>query len=146
MTEHRTPEELEQRLLEDLDRLAERLVDEKFCHELYRALTDRRWRPPDARGDEHVALSWKRAEELVNELRVRRGREPMVLAQTGGEGQLDPTVAEELDRLGWSSEPLETSAHDPAHLASHEDPPQAKGDPHAERTGEVPGVRPRAGA
>jgi hypothetical protein len=146
MTEQRTPEELEQRLLEDLDQLGDRLIDEKFCRELYRGLTDRRWIPPDAHGGEHVALSFKRAEELINELRARRGRPPMVLAQTGGEGELDPTPAAELGRLGWRSEPLDTSAHDPAHLASHEDPPQAKGDPHAERTGEVPGVRPRAGA
>jgi hypothetical protein len=140
MTEQRTPEELERRLLEDLDRLGDRLTDEKFCRELYRALADRRWFPPDARGGEHVALSWKRAEELINELRVKRGRPAMVLAQTGGEGQLDRTVADELGRLGWRSELLDTSEHDPAHLASHEDPPQAKGDPHAERTGAVPGV------
>jgi hypothetical protein len=140
MTEQRTPEELEGLLLEDLDRLGDRLTDEKFCRELYRGLTERRWFPPGARAGEHVALSWKRAEELINELRVKRGRPAMVLAQTGGEGELDPTVADELGRLGWRSEPLDTSEHDPAHLASHEDPPQAKGDPHAERTGAVPGV------
>jgi hypothetical protein len=140
MTEQRTPEELEHRLVEDLDRLGDRLIDEKFCRELYRGLTDRRWFPPDAVGDEHVALSWKRAEELINELRIKRGRPAMVLAQTGGEGELDPTVAEELGRLGWRSEPLDTSDHDPGHLDSHEDPPQAKGDPHAERTGAIPGV------
>jgi hypothetical protein len=140
MTEQRTPEELERRLMEDLDRLGDRPIDEKFCRELYRGLTDRRWFPPDAVGDEHVALSWKRAEELINELRVKRGRPAMVLAQTGGEGELDPTVAEELGRLGWRSEPLDTSDHDPGHLDSHEDPPQAKGDPHAERTGAIPGV------
>ena len=140
MTEQRTPEELERRLREDLDRLGDRLIDEKFCRELYRGLTDRRWFPPDAVGDEHVALSWKRAEELINELRIKRGRPAMVLAQTGGEGELDPTVAEELGRLGWRSEPLDTSDHDPGHLDSHEDPPQAKGDPHAERTGAIPGV------
>jgi hypothetical protein len=140
MTEQRTPEELEHRLVEDLDRLGDRMIDEKFCRELYRGLTDRRWFPPDAVGDEHVALSWKRAEELINELRIKRGRPAMVLAQTGGEGELDPTVAEELGRLGWRSEPLDTSDHDPGHLDSHEDPPQAKGDPHAERTGAIPGV------
>jgi hypothetical protein len=140
MTEQRTPEELEHRLVEDLDRLGDRPIDEKFCRELYRGLTDRRWFPPDAVGDEHVALSWKRAEELINELRIKRGRPAMVLAQTGGEGELDPTVAEELGRLGWRSEPLDTSDHDPGHLDSHEDPPQAKGDPHADRTGAIPGV------
>jgi hypothetical protein len=123
MTEHRTADELLDLLRADLQRLGARFDDEKFCRELYRSVTNRalRRRGEDAGG--HLTLSWKRAEELINELRAQRGREPLVLAQTGHEGELDATVAGELERLGWESVPAPTDHFDVFHVWSPEDPP-----------------------
>jgi 5-formyltetrahydrofolate cyclo-ligase len=124
MTEHRTADELLALLRADLQRLGPRFDDEKFCRELYRGLTNRALRRRDEDdGAAHLTLSWKRAEELINELRRERGREPLVLAQTGHEGELDPTVASELERLGWESVPAPTDHFDAFHVWSPEDPP-----------------------
>ena len=114
-----------QLLQADMQRLGDRMRDEKFSTELYRALADNKW----SREGETVALSWKRAEELINAVRRGLGEKPLVLAQTGGEGTVDRSVREEFEPLGWKIEPLDTSTHDPAHLDSPEDPP--------------PGARPR---
>ena len=123
------PEMLERELLEDLATLEQRFADEEFATELYRALANNVWRKAGGPTG-HVSLSWARAEELVNELRGRVGDEPLTLAQTGGEGDVSPVVAEELGRLGWSAQPLNTSRHDPAHLAQPESPPPVE---HGER-------------
>jgi hypothetical protein len=114
-----------QLLQADMQRLGDRMRDEKFSTELYRALADNKW----SKEGETVALSWKRAEELINAVRRGLGEKPLVLAQTGGEGTVDRSVREEFEPLGWQIEPLDTSRHDPAHLDSPEDPP--------------PGARPR---
>jgi hypothetical protein len=108
-----------QLLQADMQRLGDRMRDEKFCRELYRALADNKW----TKEGESVALSWKRAEEVINAVRRGLGEEPMTLAQTGGEGQVDRTIREALEPLGWKIEPLDTSTRDPAHLDSPEDPP-----------------------
>jgi hypothetical protein len=112
-----------QLLQADMQRLEDRMRDEKFSRELYRALADNRW----TKDGETVALSWKRAEELINAVRRGLGEQPLVLAETGGEGEVDRSVREELEPLGWKIEPLDTSSHDPAHLDSPEDPPPASG-------------------
>ena len=115
---------LERELANDLATLDERFADEEFSTELYRALTNNTWSKgggPEGR----VSLSWSRAETFVNELRARQGQEPLTLAQTGGEGEISDLVAEELDRLGWSADALDTSQHDPEHLAQPESPPPA---------------------
>jgi hypothetical protein len=108
-----------QLLQADMQRLDARMRDEKFCRELYRALADNKW----SKDGEDVALSWKRAEELINAVRRGLGEEPLTLAQTGGEGTVDRTIREELEPLGWTITPLDTGSHDPAHLDSPEDPP-----------------------
>jgi hypothetical protein len=126
MTEHAP--ELEAELVRDLHTLQERFRDEKFCRELYRALADRVWHKAEGPPG-HIALSWKRIEELVNAIRDELGEPPLELDQTGGEGEVSRTVAQELGRLGWTSEPLDTSRHDPAHVSSPEDPPPAKTEP-----------------
>jgi hypothetical protein len=120
------PEVGMQLLQADMQRLGDRMRDEKFCFELYRALADNKW----TKEGESVALSWKRAEELINAVRRGLGVEPLVLAQTGGEGTVDRTIREAFEPLGWRIEPLDTSEHDPAHLDSPEDePPEARKPP-----------------
>ena len=56
-------------------------------------------------------------------MRSGHGEEPLVLAQTGNEGDVDRTIREVFEPLGWKIEPLDTGGHDPAHLDSPEDPP-----------------------
>jgi hypothetical protein len=117
-----TPEELEETLRGDLRGITDEIRRQDLWDELYRALTNRRWYRAGVDGA-HVALSWKRTEELINELRAEHGLPPVELAQTGGEGTLDETVARMLDRLGWTSQPEDTDQHDPDHLDSPEDQP-----------------------
>ena len=104
-------------LLRSLEQLGDRVADERFARDLYRALAERRW-IRDADGFS-VAVSWKRAEEIVNLLRSRVGEDDLTLAQTGGEGELTERVAEEIERLGWRTEPLDTSEAQPDHVESH---------------------------
>jgi hypothetical protein len=120
MTEN--PETLETRLAADLATLGDRFADDEFSTELYRALANTKWRR-DGGDDEGVALSWSRAEDLVNRLRQRCGRDPLELAQTGGEGERSDLVADELGRLGWRAESLDTGRHDDRHLSHPESPP-----------------------
>lgn len=119
------PAELERELADDLATLGERFLDHEFCAELYRALASRTWRK-DGGPDGHLALSWSRAEAVVNGLRAIHDREPLELAQTGGEGEVSRLVGDELARLGWSSQELNTSRHDPRHTDQPESPPPAK--------------------
>jgi hypothetical protein len=107
-----------QLLQSDLQRLEDRIRDEKFARELYRALADNRWE----KDGEVVALSWKRAEELINALRRGHDRPPLELDQTGGEGEVSNTVRAELEPFGWRITPLDTSRRDPSHLDSPADP------------------------
>ena len=107
--------DLERALVRDLDQLGERFLDERFATELYRALTNRRWRR-EGGPEGAISLSWSRAEAIVNELRQRHEREPLELAQTGGEGELSDLVEGELAALGWRSEPLNTGRRDEAHV------------------------------
>lgn len=120
-----TVEAIERELWSDLQQLEERFRDEKFCAELYRALTRNKWTKEGFDG--HVALSFSLAEELVNAMREHIGYPPLPLAQSGDEGQLDSTIEDELiRRRGWRIEPLDTSEHDPEHVAKPaESPPPA---------------------
>jgi hypothetical protein len=131
MTETTT---LERLLLDDLDVEAERAADEKFCTELYRALTRRVWRN-DRDPEGELSPSFQRAEWLVNEWRVRRGKEPLLLAQTGGEGEVDRTVEDVLGGLGWTHRPLPTDRDHPSHLGLDESAPPPD---HGERMAPVP--------
>ena len=115
----------EQELGADLRSLAARFADDESSGDLYRALANTRWRK---RGHvAAVALSWSRAEALVNEVRKQAGGEPLALAQTGGEGTVADTVAGALGEVGWSSQPLDTSEHDERHAAATESPPTPSG-------------------
>jgi hypothetical protein len=113
-------DQAEQALFDDLAKLGERLRDEKFSTELYRALAGGHL-SKDGRA---VAPSWTRAEEIVNQLRTELGYgEPLTLAQTGGEGELSDDAAEAFRQLDWEWRPRDPSEHDPAHRASDPSPP-----------------------
>src|SRR4051794_33460806 len=105
--------ELEQELARDLGTLGERLRDEEFTTELYRALTNRIWRKQGSAG--HVSLSWRRAEEIIDGVRERAGYERLALAQSGGEGEVSGAVGSELRDRGWTHAPLNTGRHDDGH-------------------------------
>jgi hypothetical protein len=128
---------LERLLLDDLDVEGERAADEKFCTELYRALTRNVWRN-DRDPEGELSPSFGRAEWLVNEWRARRGAEPLTLAQTGDEGEVSGSVEEILGRLGWSHRPLDTDRDHPAHLGLDTSPPPPD---HGERMASVPSAR-----
>lgn len=115
-------EALEQELVNDLMRLGDRFADDEFCADLYRALARNAWRK-DAGPEGRLALSFSRAEQVVNELRARHGQEPVTLAQTGGEGDVSDLAAGELGRLGWRGEAVDTSTHDPERLTHPASPP-----------------------
>src|SRR3954471_3277604 len=87
-----------QLLQADMQRLEDRMRDEKFSRELYRALADNKW----SKEGEAVALSWKRAEELINAVRRGLGEEPLVLKATGGEGTVDRSIHDAFEPLGWT--------------------------------------------
>jgi len=115
-------EALERALREDLATLDERFADEEFSSDLYRALANNVWRKDGGPGG-HVSLSWGRAEQLVNELRRTRGQNELTLAQTGGEGEVSDLIRDELGRLGWRAQPLNTGREDAQHLGQPESPP-----------------------
>jgi hypothetical protein len=122
MADEAQPEETEHRLVRDLGDLREDLHEDAFAGELYRGLANRalsREEDPQAR----ASLSWRRAEEIVNGLREREGKEPLTLAQTGGEGELSERVEHALVRRGWRSRPLDTSTHDSSHVPEPNSPP-----------------------
>jgi hypothetical protein len=117
-----TAQTIERQLMQDLRTLGDRFADEKLSTELYRALARNAWRK-QAGPEGHVALSFGRAEEIVNELRAGHGQPAIEMGQSGGEGEVSRTVETELGRLGWTAQPLNTTRHDDAHLARPASPP-----------------------
>ncbi len=101
----------ERELSADLGSLGNRFADDDSSGDLYRALANRRWRKRGKAGP--VALSWSRAERVVNDLHAEQGREPLSLAQTGGEGEVAGQVADALEALGWSSQSRHLRARRP---------------------------------
>jgi hypothetical protein len=112
-----------QLLQADLQRLDERLRDEKFATELYCALAGNRW----SKDGEEVAFSWRRAANFVNALRRGHAEPALPLYRTGCEGELDRTVLAELTPFGWRVEPVDTTSHDPAHVDDYPSPPPQAG-------------------
>src|SRR5689334_13244697 len=119
MAEHSA---LERELTHDLSVLGDMVQDESFYPELYRGLAGVRW----TRDGDHLTLSWKRAEEVVNALRAQHDRAPLELAQTGGEAEVSERVAEALGGTGWQARPP-VEGHDDAHLDSPRDAPPRGG-------------------
>ena len=117
---------LEEELRRDLEALEQRFADEQFSSDLYRALSNNVWQKRE-RPEGALALSWNRAEALVNSLREHFAQPVLTLAQTGGEGEVADVVADELGRLGWTREPLDTSRHDERHLSQPELAPATGG-------------------
>ena len=121
------PESLERELLTDLRDVAlHGFGDDEFSGDVYRALANTVWRKQDG-PEGHVSFSFKRAEEVVNELRAEQRQPPLTLAQTGGEGEVSPAVEQELSAAGWSHEPLNTSRNDDTHLERPTTPPAGQG-------------------
>jgi hypothetical protein len=112
-------QELELRLRSDLGQAADLLADDRSARDLYRSLANVAWTNDDVRGA-HLALSWRSAEDLVNDLREKAGRPALELAQTGGEGEVADTVRALLDAAGWHARPATTGANDPDHLDAPE--------------------------
>jgi len=123
--------DLADELRQDLATIEDRFAnDNEFSRDLYRALTNNTWHKEGSGG--HVALSWGKAEELVNELRARVALDTVELEQTGGEGEVAETVRTELEALGWRSRPLNPSRHDDQHVSQGEEPPsKGTGERHA---------------
>src|SRR3954447_9901684 len=119
---------IERELVHDLGVLGDLVADDSFYTELYRGLAGVSW----TRDGEHLSLSWKRAEEVVNALRAKHGHDPLELAQTGGEGEVSDRVADALGGTGWTAKPLDPSRHDGAHLDSRADAPPQGGTHRAE--------------
>jgi len=117
---------LERTLLNDLQTLHDMILsDETFDEELYQALTGTQWHRS---GDGHVSFSFKRAEEIVNAQRARKGLDPLTLNQTGGEGTVSDRIAGALRDQGWSPRPLDPDVHDDSHVdARHNAPPRGGG-------------------
>ena len=121
---------LERRLLEDLGRLGDRLADERLVGDLYRALAGCALHAPQGGG--RLALSWSRAEELLDDARSGQALARIGgLAQSGGEGELTHRASEALDELGWSARPRTTDHEDPAHVGRPESPPPRDAEPPA---------------
>jgi hypothetical protein len=117
-------ETLERMLVEDLSTLGDRLRDEhRLARDLYRALASRRLVKQGVDG--YVALSRRRAAEIVDAAREANGLPPIEgLFQSGGEGDVTPRAEQALAALGWRSLPEDTSEHDPRHVWDPESPPQ----------------------
>ena len=119
-----TANQLERILVDDLQALGERLADERLCRDLYRALAGRAL---SKRGDEgHVALSYRRAEEVLNTARQGNALPPLQgLASSGGEEEVTERAQEALDEVGWRSRPEDHGHADPQHISSAAGPPPA---------------------
>lgn len=113
-------------LLREVERVGDRVCQDWFAVELYRALAGRRWHPENADGA--VSLSWRRAEQVVDDLREAYHAPALSLTQRGGEGQLSEDVERVLREHGWVSEPMNPDEHDPGHtVAAPELPPRPNG-------------------
>jgi len=64
-------DDLERQLVHDLTGLGDRMADERFCHELYRALTNNEWTREGTVGA--IALSWNLADRLINDVHAAHG-------------------------------------------------------------------------
>jgi len=131
-------ETLERHLVNDLRTVADRLDDERTVRDLYRALATRALKPHE--GDGHLALSRKRAEDLLTAAGFESADG---LADSGGEGEVSDRARELLDGIGWVSDPENTSRNDPMHDSSPRDAPPRQ--PPAERAAGVGADRARRG-
>jgi hypothetical protein len=91
-------EALERELATDLQTLGDLIGDDAYAVELYKSLAGVPW----AHDGGHIALSWKRAETMLNELRAEHDRPKLKLARSGGEGELSARVVDALAPLGWT--------------------------------------------
>ena len=98
---------LERELVQDLDGLADRLADERFCEELCGTLSNGALSKEGHPG--HIALNWTRAADFLNGVRSNHGFAPLALLEAEERRPVTGDAAEELGRRGWSSRPLRGS-------------------------------------
>jgi hypothetical protein len=122
-------EALERTLIEDLERLGDRRAhDEKLMIDLYRALAGTSLSKHGAQG--HLILSWARAAEVVDVVRVKHGKTPLEgLEASGGEGEISQRAREALQAIGWDAQPIPHDRADPHHLSRPESPPRRRPEP-----------------
>ena len=90
--------------MEALGRLDDRLADDRLCADLYRAVTNRSLSMRAPRAEGHLALSRRRAEEIVNTVRAAHAQPPLTgLAQSGGEGELSDRAGAVLSGSAYTS-------------------------------------------
>ena len=109
-----SPDDLEAQLLRDLERLGDRLADDRLVTDLYDAIAGHALHPHGGEG--RVTPSWGRAEALLNAARQAHGAAPVEnLSPTGAEGNVSDRAHEALDEIGWDLRPRRTSAEDASH-------------------------------
>lgn len=124
-----TAESLAQTLSDQLAGLGDQWRGEGFTEEMYRALTNRVWRK-DGVPEPHVSFSWQWVDDMLKQRRAEAGEELLDLDASGGEGAVSNRAERAMSALGWSSEPLDTSRHDPYHITepAAKPPPRDQGE------------------
>jgi hypothetical protein len=114
-------EDLEAQLVRDLERLGDRLADDRLVSDLYDAIAGHALHPHG--GDGRVTPSWGRTEELLNAARRAHGDGPVEgLSPTGREGDVSDRARDALHELGWDLRPRRTSAEDASHTTRPPEP------------------------
>jgi hypothetical protein len=107
---------LEQQLVRDLERLGDRLADDRLVADLYAALAGHALHPHGGQG--RLTPSWGRAEELLNAAREAQGHRPVEnLSPTGHEGEVSGRARDALREIGWDLRPRTTGTDDAAHTS-----------------------------
>jgi len=117
---------LERLLTADLERLGDRLADDRLCRDLYRAMSNRALYKLTPRAEGHIVLSWGRAEEVINSVWATQAQPPLSgLAQSGAEGEVSERAGAALAELGWEIDRADSGRDDDRHVSRPASPPPA---------------------
>jgi len=115
-------ETLERALIGDVESLGDRLGDDRLLRDLYAAIAGHALHHRDGRG--RLAVSWGRAEEIINGARALEQLPPLEgLTQSGHEGGVTDRARKTLEQLGWELRERRPFDHDNAHVDRPEQPP-----------------------
>jgi hypothetical protein len=107
---------LEQQLVRDLERLGDRLADDRLVTDLYDAIAGHALHPHGGQG--RLTPSWGRAEELLNAARATQGHAALDgLSPTGREGEVSNRARDALREIGWDLRRHGTGADDRGHTS-----------------------------